>query len=76
MRKSLEQLIEISKDVQVFLGIGSFELHFFEDGSYTEFRVYKVNDVAALVAMVQGLRLSLYHNDIYIIVRVEEDFTE
>lgn len=76
MRKSLEQLIEISTDVRVFLNVASFVLYSYEDGGYTEFNVNKVTDVAALVRVANGLQLSLYHNEVYIVVRVYEDYTE
>ncbi len=76
MRKSLEQLIEISTDVRVFLNVASFVLYSYEDGGYTEFNVSKVTDVAALVRVANGLQLSLYHNEVYIVVRVYEDYQE
>lgn len=76
MRKSLEQLIEISTDVRLFLNVASFVLYSYEDGGYTEFRVSKVTDVAELVRVANGLRVSLYHDDNYIVVRLYEDYNE
>lgn len=76
MRKSLEQLIEVSTDVRIFLNVASFVLYSYEDGGYTEFNVSKVTDVAALVRVANGLQLSLYHNEVYIVVRVYEDYQE
>lgn len=76
MRKSLEQLIEISTDVRIFLNVASFVLYGYEDGAYTEFRVSKVTDVAELVRVANGLRVSLYHDDNYIVVRLYEDYNE
>lgn len=76
MRKSLEQLIEISTDVRIYLNVASFVLYSYEDGGYTEFNVSKVTDVAALVSVANGLQLSLCHNDVYIVVRIYEDYQE
>lgn len=76
MRKSLEQLIEISTDVRNLLNVASFEIHIYEDDGYTQFRVGKVSDVAALVRVANGLRVSLYHDNNYIVVCVYEDYQE
>lgn len=76
MRKSLEQLIEISTDVRFFLNVASFVLYSYEDGGYTEFHVNQVKDVAAMVQVANGLHLSLYHNDTFIVVRLYEDYNE
>lgn len=76
MRKSLEQLIEISQDVRTLLNVASFEIHIYEDGSYTEFHVQKVKDVAELVRVANGLHVSLYHDDHYIIVHVNEEYQD
>ena len=76
MRKSLEQLVEISQDMRMFLNVASFEIHIYEDGSFTEFHVQKVTDVAELVRVANFLHVSLYHDDNYIIVRVSEEYAE
>lgn len=76
MRKSLEQLIEISTDVRIYLNVASFVLYGYEDGAYTEIRVIKVTDVAALVRVANGLRIALYRDDTFIVVRVFEDYQE
>lgn len=76
MRKSLEQLIEISTDVRIFFNVASFVLYSYEDGGYTEFHVKQVKDVAALERVANGLHISIYHDDIYIIVRISEDYNE
>lgn len=76
MRKSLEQLIEISTDVRYLVNVASFVLFSFEDGGYTEFHVSRVTDVAELVRVANGLRVSLYHDDNYIVVRLYEDYNE
>lgn len=76
MRKSLEQLIEISQDVRTFLNVASFEIHIYEDGSFTEFHVQKVKDVAELVRVANFLHVSLYHDDTYIIVHIDEEYQD
>lgn len=76
MRKSLEQLIEISTDVRCLVNVASFVLYSYEDGGYTEFHVSQVRDVAALVQVANGLRVSLYHDANCIVVRLYEDYNE
>lgn len=76
MRKSLEQLIEISTDVRNLLNVASFVLYSYEDGGYTEFHVNQVKDVAALERVANGLHISIYHDDVYIIVRINEDYQD
>lgn len=76
MRKSLEQLIEISTDVRYLVNVASFVLFSFEDGGYAEFHVSRVTDVAELVRVANDLRVSLYHDDNYIVVRLYEDYQE
>lgn len=76
MRKSLEQLIEVSQDVRIFLNVASFEIHIYEDGSNTEFHVQKVKDVAELLRVANNLHVSLYHDDNYIVVSIDEQITE
>lgn len=76
MRKSLEQLIEISQDVRTLLNVASFEIHIYEDGSFTEFHVQKVTDVAELIRVANFLHVSLYHDDNYIIIHINEEYQD
>lgn len=76
MRKSLEQLIEISTDVRYHLNVSSFVIYNYEDGGYTEFKVDKVPNAAELVRIANGLHVTIYHEDSYIAIRLYEDYNE
>ena len=76
MRKSLEEMIETSFDVKCHLQVGSYELHHYDDGSYTDFKTPKINDLSTLLAITRGLEVRLFSQDGSIVVRVFEDFKE
>lgn len=72
MTKILEELIERSLDLKCFLKVSSFELHHYEDGSYSDFHVQKVVDLDGLIKLTGGLELKIFHDTTSIIVRLFE----
>lgn len=70
------QLIETAFDVKVFFQESSYELHHYDDGSYVDFKVKKINDTRTLCRLVQNLEFRLFEQDGYIIIRIFEDFRE
>ncbi len=76
MTKSLQFLIDVSFDVKVYFGVGSYEIHHYEDGSYCDFRVRQVNDLKTLLRLSQGLEMRFLPDGDFIIVRLFEDFEE
>ena len=72
MTKTLEELIERSFDLKVFFQLSSYELHQYEDGSYSDFHVQKVVDLPGLVNLAGGLELKFFHDTTSMIVRLFE----
>lgn len=76
MRLSLSTFIETCFDIKVFLAVGSYELHDYEDGDYADFRVNKIKDPKTLSRIIGNLDYWILADNGSIIVRVYEDFKE
>lgn len=72
MKKSLEELMEVSIKVRELLQCGSFELHHYYSGSYVDFTPIKVTDVQALLNAACGLKMMIFSNDASLVVRLFE----
>lgn len=76
MRDSMIKLIETCFDVKCHLSLGSYELHHYDDGSYCDFNVSRINDPRALNNIVGDLEYRIYCINGQMIVRIFEDFKE
>lgn len=76
MRKSLSDFIETCFDIKVYLAVGSYELHDYEDGDYADFKVNKINDPKTLSRIIGNLEYSILADDGFLRVRVFENFKE
>lgn len=76
MRNSMIQLIEIAYDVKVFCAVSSYELHHYDDGSYVDIKVMKINDPRTLCRLVKNLEFRLIEEEGNIVIRIFEDFRE
>ena len=72
MTQTLQELVERSFDIKVFFRIGSYELHHFEDGSFTDFKVNKIVDLPTLLRLAGGLELKIFEIDGRLVVRLFE----
>lgn len=72
MTKTLEELIERSFDIKVFFSLYSYELHHYEDGSFSDFKVSKVVDLPTLINLAGGLTLKFFAEENQLIVRLFE----
>ena len=72
MTKTFAELIERSYDLKVFFQISSYELHHYEDGSFSDFHVQKVVDLPTLIKLAGGLELKFFHDTTSMIVRLFE----
>ena len=72
MTKTLEKLIDTCYDIKVFLGVSSYELHQYEDGSYADFKVIKVADPRTLLNIAGTHQVRLFAEGDNIIIRVFE----
>lgn len=76
MTNSMQELINIAFDVNVFFGLSSYVLHHYEDGSFVDFHVRKIDDPVELLRLCQGLDVRMYAEENYITVRLCERFCE
>ena len=72
MTKTLSELIDVAYDIKVFFGLGSYELNHYEDGSFVDFQVKKVENLPTLLSLSQGHEIRFYASENYIIVRLYE----
>lgn len=72
MTKTFAELIERSYDLKVFFQISSYELHHYEDGSFSDFHVQKVVDLPTLINLAGGLELKFFSDTSSMIVRLFE----
>lgn len=73
IRKSLLDLIEVSRSVKTVVNTTCYEVHEFEDGSYVEIRLQKVASVEKLVNLTKGFNVSFHAEDNAIIIRIYEN---
>ena len=75
MTDSFKKLIEVAFDIKVHFGLASYTLYQYEDGSFVEFHVPKINNPRALLELAHGLEIRLYHCENDIMIRLDEDPT-
>lgn len=76
MTDSFKQLIEVAYDIKLYLGVGSYSVHQYEDGSFVEFKVHKIENARGLIELANGLKVLIFHCEDDIRVRVEEDTSD
>lgn len=76
MRKSLSTFIETCFDIKVFLAVGSYELHDYEDGDYADFKVNKIKDPKTLSRIIGNHEYQILADDGFLRVRVFENYEE
>lgn len=72
MTKTLAELIDRSFKLKIFFQVSYYQLHQYEDGSYSDFHVDKVLDIPTLLKLAGGLNLKIIHDTDFIIVRLIE----
>ena len=73
MTDSFKKLIEVAFDIKVFLGVASYTLYQYKDGSFVEFHVQKIANPRGLLELVKGSDIRFYHTETDIMIRVDED---
>lgn len=76
MMTSLQSFIETCFDIKCHLRLSSYELHQYDDGSYSDFHVKNISDPKALNRIVGSLEYRIHTDDNGIVIRVFEDFRE
>lgn len=69
-------LIERSYDLKINLQIGSYELHHYDDGSFSDFHVPKINNPKEINKIIGPLTYKILQDERGIVIRVYEDFKE
>lgn len=76
MTKSLQNLIDVAFEMKVYFGVGSYEMHQYDNGSYCDFHVRQVLDLKTLLCVASGLEVRFYAEGDCVIVRLYEDYEE
>lgn len=76
MRQTMAQLIDTAFSIKTWLGVGSYEMNHYEDGSYIDFRVPKIYDVDTLLKIAGPLKIYILYDENAIIIRLFENFDE
>lgn len=76
MRSSMSDLLERCVDIKTALGVSNFNLYWFEDGSYADFRVGKINNPREIGRLSGDLDFRVFAEDNYLILRIFENYQE
>lgn len=76
MRKSLEEFIDTCLKIKCLLQTSSYELHQYDDGSYSDFHVPEIKYPKAINKAIGTLRYRIFQDEHGIVIRVFENFSE
>ena len=76
MSKSFQELLDRAFDIKVLFRVSWYELHQYEDGSYVDFHVQRVDCLPKLLELAGSLELKFFPANGYMIVRLIEDYEE
>lgn len=76
MRKSLETFIDTCFDIKCQLQLISYELHQYDDVSYSDFHVQQITNPKAVNAVIGSLEYRIFKDERGIVIRVFEDFSD
>lgn len=72
----MEVLMDTCHDVKNHLNAASFEVFYYEDGSYAEFKVNKIITPKALNRIIGNLDYRITSQDGYVVISIFEDSYE
>lgn len=72
----MSDFLERCVDVKTALSVSNFNLYWFEDGSYADFRVAKIKNPREIDRLLEGLEYLIFAEDNYLILRVFENYQE
>lgn len=72
MKKSLEELINVAINLQMFFGVSYFKLSVYESVSYVDFQLTRVSKLPDVLDLACGLELKFFAEENAMIVRVLE----
>lgn len=76
MRKSLEEFIETCFHIKCLLQLSSYELHQYDDGSYSDFHLKEIKNPKHINSAIGKLDYRILMDDYGIVIRVYENFQE
>lgn len=76
LRKSLLDLLLVCRKIKVAYGAASYELNDYDDGSYADFRLIRIESVSKLAILTQGFEVSIFSDEGQTIVRIYENYQE
>lgn len=74
MTQTLSELIDKAYDIKVALYLSSYQLYQYEDGSYVDFKVSRIDDPRLILKLAGGLGVKFLADDAYIIIRMFERY--
>lgn len=72
MSKSFQELLDKAFEIRTLFRVSGFELHQYEDGSYVDFHVQRVDCLHELLKRAGSLHLKFLPANGYLIVRLFE----
>ena len=76
MRQSKYLFIDACHDIKIFLKVGSYEMHDYDDGCYADFKVKSIKDPNSLNGIIAPLEYYILSEGDMVVIRVFEDFKE
>lgn len=76
MRQSKYLFVDACFDIKVFLAVGSYEMHDYDDGCYADFKVQSIKDPKTLNNVIAPLDYRILADADMVVIRVFEDFKE
>lgn len=73
MTDSFKKLIDVAFNIKQYLGLASYTLYQYEEGSFVEFHVQKIASPRYLCELADGLDIRFYHTENNIMIRVDEN---
>lgn len=72
MKKSLEELIERANNIKTYLEVSKFELSYYDDGSFIDFRVKAINQLQGLLSLAGFCQLKIFADENEMVIRMFE----
>lgn len=76
MRHSKYLFVDACFHIKVFLAVGSYEMHDYDDGCYADFKVKSIKDPKTLNNVIAPLDYRILADADMVVIRVFEDFKE
>lgn len=72
MKKSLEELINVAINLQLFFGVSHFDLYVYDSGSHVDFHLTRITKLPDVLDLASGLEMKFWAEENEMIVRLLE----